>query len=352
MNDKLHLSSSSNEMNDPKSQETRSGLMSRILDVLSFRSAPSIREDIEDALAESDTGAELSPRERDMLKNVLGLRAKRVQDVMVPRADIVAVQIDISLGDLLRVFRTASHSRLPVYDDTLDDPRGMIHLRDFVDFISERAEQDAGARRRKLSGEKLDLARLDLSMPLSAAKILRPVLFAPPSMQALDLLAKMQSTRTHMALVIDEYGGTDGLVSIEDLVEIVVGEIEDEHDLEEAATIVSGSDGSMIVDGRADLADVSKALGVDFTRDDEIEEIETIAGYVGFLAGRVPIRGEIITGFEDFEFEVLDADPRRVKRLRIMRRVQEDDMPKFNRRRKANDGEPNMGRSAGDSSDA
>ena len=210
----------------------------------------------------------------------------------------------------------------------------MIHLRDVVDFISERAEQDADARRRKLSAAKLDLARLDLSMPLSAAKILRPVLFAPPSMQALDLLVKMQSTRTHMALVIDEYGGTDGLVSIEDLVEIVVGEIEDEHDSEDNAALIKGSDGSIIVDGRALLSDVSDALSIDFTRDDDVEEIETIGGFVGFLAGRVPVRGEIITGLENLEFEILDADPRRVKRLRIMRRPVEDSQRKAARRKK------------------
>jgi len=334
VSDKLSPTTSTS---DKSYDDIKQSLISRILGALGLRSVPSIREDIEDALAESDIGAELSQRERDMLKNVLGFRAKRVNDIMVPRADIIAVPLEISLGDLLRVFRTAGHSRLPVYNDTLDDPRGMIHLRDFVDFISERAEQDAGARRRKLSVEKLDLARLDLSMPLSAAKILRPVLFAPPSMQALDLLVKMQSTRTHMALVIDEYGGTDGLVSIEDLVEIVVGDIEDEHDLEESATIVKGSDGSMIVDGRAGLPEVSEALGVDFSRDDEVEEIETIGGFVGFLAGRVPIRGEIITGVENLEFEVLDADPRRVKRLRITRRIVEETPQKPIRRRKSND---------------
>jgi CBS domain containing-hemolysin-like protein len=347
VSDKL---SSATSLTDNPSDDIKQSLISRILGVLGLRSVPSIREDIEDALAESDVGAELSQRERDMLKNVLGFRAKRVNDIMVPRADIIAVPLEISLGDLLRVFRTAGHSRLPVYNDTLDDPRGMIHLRDFVDFISERAEQDAGARRRKLSVEKLDLARLDLSMPLSAAKILRPVLFAPPSMQALDLLVKMQSTRTHMALVIDEYGGTDGLVSIEDLVEIVVGEIEDEHDLEESATIVKGSDGSMIVDGRASLPEVSEALGVNFSRDDEVEEIETIGGFVGFLAGRVPIRGEIITGVENLEFEVLDADPRRVKRLRITRRVIEEAPEKPARRRKSKDEDENS--SANGSSDS
>jgi CBS domain containing-hemolysin-like protein len=347
VSDKL---SSANGPSNNASDDIKQSLISRILGALGLRSVPSIREDIEDALAESDVGAELSQRERDMLKNVLGFRAKRVNDIMVPRADIIAVPLEISLGDLLRVFRTAGHSRLPVYNDTLDDPRGMIHLRDFVDFISERAEQDAGARRRKISVEKLDLARLDLSMPLSAAKILRPVLFAPPSMQALDLLVKMQSTRTHMALVIDEYGGTDGLVSIEDLVEIVVGDIEDEHDLEESATIVKGSDGSMIVDGRASLPEVSEALGVDFSRDDEVEEIETIGGFVGFLAGRVPIRGEIITGVDNLEFEVLDADPRRVKRLRITRRVIEESPQKPIRRRKStNDDENSSANSSSDS---
>ena len=304
----------------PLVSDSRGPFFDRFLSWIGIRTTPSIREDIEDALAESDVNAELTHRERDMLKNVLGLRVKRVNDVMVPRADIVAVPLDIQLGDLLRVFRTAGHSRLPVYHETLDDPRGMIHLRDLVDFISERAEADATLRRRRAHADKPDLARLDLSMPLSAAKILRPVLFAPPSMQALDLLVKMQSMRTHMALVIDEYGGTDGLVSIEDLVEIVVGEIEDEHDLEEPSPVINGSDQSIIVDGRATLVDVSDALGIDFTREDDVEEIETIGGFVGFLAGRVPVRGEIITGIDGVEIEILDADPRRVKRLKIQKR--------------------------------
>ena len=204
-----------------------------------------------------------------MIKNILALRGRRVEDVMVPRADIVAVAAETSLGDLLRIFRTAGHSRLPVYGETLDDPRGMVHLRDFVDFIATRAEFGVGTRRRKPATDKPDLGRLDLSIPLSAAKILRPVLFVPPSMQALDLLVKMQSTRTHMALVIDEYGGTDGLVSIEDLVEIVVGEIEDEHDLEDTSMIVKGSDGTFVVDARASVSDVGAVLGLDLSQTDD-----------------------------------------------------------------------------------
>ena len=282
----------------------------RLLIWLGIRHAPSIREDIEDALAEADIGAEFSQRERDMLKNVLGLRTNRIQNVMVPRADVVAVGAETSLGELLRVFRTAGHSRLPVYGETLDDPRGMVHIP--------------------------DLGSLDLSVPLSAAKILRPVLFVPPSMLALDLLVKMQTTRTHMALVIDEYGGTDGLVSIEDLVEIVVGEIEDEHDLEETPMIVSSADGTHVVDARADLKEVSAVVGVDLSQGEDAEEIETIGGLVGMLAGRVPVRGQIIPGPGTLEFEVLDADPRRVKRVRIQQKaIDEKEHPVAKRRRKA-----------------
>ena len=317
------------------------GLFERVLTWLKVKHAPSIREDIEDALAEADIDAEFSQRERDMLKNVLGLRSNRVADVMVPRADIVAVPSDISLGDLLRVFRTAGHSRLPVYDDTLDDPRGMVHLRDFVDYSAERAERKPGDRRRKPLKDGPDLGALDLTVPLSSAKILRPVLFVPPSMLALDLLVKMQSTRTHMALVIDEYGGTDGLISIENLVEIVVGQIEDEHDLDETPAIISAGDGTHIVDARADLKDVSEAIGVDLTQSEEFAEIETIGGLVGSLAGRVPIRGQIIPWVETIEFEVLDADPRRVKRIRIQpKAVEVKERLTVKRRRKEDDATP------------
>jgi len=311
------------------------GPFERLLIWLGIRHAPSIREDIEDALAEADIGAEFSQRERDMLKNVLGLRTNRVQNVMVPRADIVAVGSETSLGDLLRVFRTAGHSRLPVYGETLDDPRGMVHIRDFVDYIAERAEGKLAPRRRKSAADLPGLGSLDLSVPLSAAKILRPVLFVPPSMLALDLLVKMQTTRTHMALVIDEYGGTDGLISIEDLVEIVVGEIEDEHDLEETPMIVSSGDGTHVVDARADLQEVSAVVGIDLSQGEDAEEIETIGGLVGMLAGRVPVRGQIIPGPGPLEFEVLDADPRRVKRVRIQQKADnEKKRPVAKRRRK------------------
>lgn len=293
-------------------------LLDRLLGLLGIRQA-SIREDLTDALEENSSGADFSPQERAMLRNVLGLRTRRVDDVMVPRADILAVPLETSLGELMRLFRTAGHSRLPVYADTLDDPRGMVHIRDFLEFVAERAEPSRGGRRRKAAPDLPDLGKVDLTVPLSAAKILRPVLFVPPSMPALDLLVKMQTLRTHMALVIDEYGGTDGLVSIEDLIEIVVGDIEDEHDEEETPGVTRAADGSFFANARTSLEDASEALGVDLLASDLAEDVDTLGGLIATLAGRVPARGEVIAHPLGLEFEVLDADPRRIKRVRIHR---------------------------------
>ena len=166
----------------------------------------------------------------------------------------------------------------------------------------------------------MSLANIDLSTTLASARILRPVLFVPPSMPAVELLVRMQTTRTHMALVIDEYGGTDGLVSIEDLVEMVVGDIEDEHDLASQAMIRASSPDSYIADARADLEEASRVIGYDFTQGDVAEDVDTLGGLIVALAGRVPARAELIAGPENFEFEVLDADPRRLKRVRVHRR--------------------------------
>ncbi|MDJ1158751.1 hemolysin family protein [Chelatococcus sp. SYSU_G07232] len=297
-------------------RETGERWIDRLLAGLGLRAGPSIRDDLEDALEETAPGGEFSPLERAMLKNVLALRELRVDDAMVPRADIIAVQVGATLEEVLHSFRTAGHSRLPVYGETLDDPRGMIHIRDFVDFIAAQAE--AGVRPRGLRGAR-EGARfgLDLSMPLSAAKILRPVLYVPPSMPAMDLLVKMQATRTHMALVIDEYGGTDGLVSMEDLVEMVVGDIEDEHDEEEAPQIARGEHGTFTVDARASLEEVAGAIGVELAEAEVAEEVDTLGGLIVTLAGRVPVRGELVPGPGGLEFEVLDADPRRLKRIRV-----------------------------------
>ncbi|MGI3899483.1 MAG: hemolysin family protein [Janthinobacterium lividum] len=272
-------------------------LFDRVRSVFGLGSA-SIRDDIEDALEDTGADSVFSVQERSMMRNVLGLHELRVEDIMVPRADVVAVGLQMTLSEVLGVFREVGHSRLPVHGDTLDDARGMIHIRDFVEILS--------------SGGAAALER-----SVEAAEVTRSVLFVPPSMQALDLLVKMQASRTHMALVIDEYGGTDGLVTIEDIVEMIVGDIEDEHDEDEDPLIEREDDGTFLADGRAALDDVSAALGVDLTLGDDAEEIDTIGGLVTMLCGHLPLRGEVVTGNPDFQFEILDADPRRVKRLRI-----------------------------------
>jgi CBS domain containing-hemolysin-like protein len=226
------------------------------------------------------------------------------------------------LADVLATFRTAGHSRLPVHGETLDDPRGMVHIRDFVDFVASSAEKSLAPRSQPQSDDAAlagpQFVRVDLSMRLEAAGILRPVLYAPPSMPALDLLVKMQATRTHMALVIDEYGGTDGLVSIEDIVEMIVGDIEDEHDLDENPKIEAVSSGVYVTDARVGLEDAAEITGLDLTKYGEQEAVDTIGGLATAFAGRVPIRGEVVVSPDGaFEFDILDADPRRLKKLKI-----------------------------------
>jgi Mg2+/Co2+ transporter CorC len=280
-----------------------------------------IRADLKDVLAlataEGETG--FSPTERRMLSNILGLRERRVSDVMVPRADIIAVQRDITLGELMKVFESAGHSRLVVYDETLDDAVGMVHIRDLVAFMTVRAAASAKAntRRKKPFPAGLDLKAVDLSMALSAAQIVREILYAPPSMPVLDLLAKMQTTRIHLALVVDEYGGSDGVVSIEDIVEQIVGEIADEHDEDTLPGVVRQADGSFLADARAALDDVTAIVGPEFDVGEVAQEVDTLAGYVATRIGRVPVRGELVPGPGPYELEILDADPRRVKKLRI-----------------------------------
>jgi CBS domain containing-hemolysin-like protein len=298
------------------------GFFTRALRMLFGWKTGSIRQDLEVVLENgtpADTG--FSPEERTMLKNILSLRGRRVEDVMVPRADIIAVQQDIALGELIKVFESAGHSRLAVYNDTLDDPVGMVHIRDLIAYMAARAAVKPGAhaRRRKPLPANLDLRAVDLAVTLLSTKIVREVLFVPPSMPVIDLFAKMQATRIHLALVIDEYGGTDGLASIEDIVEQIVGEIEDEHDEDEAPSLIRQPDGSFLADARASLEDVTATLGAEFDFGDAAEEVDTLGGYLFMKIGRVPVRGELVSGPGDFEIEVFDADPRRVKKLRIYR---------------------------------
>lgn len=293
---------------------SRPNLIDWLRGLLGFAPA-SVREDIEDRLEES-AGGDVTPHERALLKNVLGLHDMRVDDAMIPRADIIAISLDAPLREALELFRNAGHSRLPAYVDTLDDPRGMIHIRDFVTHIACCADrrESAGAA----AGEP---KKIDFDTPLSQANLLKPVLFVPRSMPALDLLIRMQATRTHLALVIDEYGGTDGLVTIENIMEMIVGDIEDEHDVADESGFVELENGDFIIDGRADLDEVTARLGVDFRLEDTPAEVTTLGGLVAWLAGRVPMRGEIIaTPVEAYEFEIVDADPRRVGKLRVRAR--------------------------------
>jgi CBS domain containing-hemolysin-like protein len=298
------------------------GWLARLLRALFGWKQGSIRAGLKDVLDLMPPGESgFSPEESRMLKNILGLRERRVGDVMVPRADIIDVQQDIALGELMRVFERAGHSRLVVYNDTLDDPVGMVHIRDLIAFMTAQAAVDPekNAKRKKPFPAGLDLKAIKLAMPLSATKIVREILFVPPSMRLIDLLARMQATRIHLALVIDEYGGTDGLVSIEDIVEQIVGEIADEHDEDELPGVVRQPDGSYIADARTPLEEVVAIVGDEFDIGDAAEEVNTIGGYLVTRAGRLPVRGEIVPGPGLFEFEVLDADPRRVKRIRIVR---------------------------------
>jgi CBS domain containing-hemolysin-like protein len=280
----------------------------------------SIRADLEVVLEAGTPGETgFSPEERAMLQNILGLRERRAEDVMVPRADILAVQQDIALGELIKIFESAGHSRLVAYNDTLDDPVGMVHIRDLIAFMAARAavSPTANARRKKPLPADLDLKRIDLSVSLASTGIIRKILFVPPSMPAIDLLAKMQATRIHLALVIDEYGGTDGVVSIEDIVEEIVGEIEDEHDDDARPAVVRQPDGSFLADARASLDDVTQTVGPEFDVGDVAEEVDTLGGYLVMQVGRVPVRGELVPAPRGLEVEVLDADPRRVKKVRI-----------------------------------
>ena len=261
---------------------------------------PSLRETIEELIEEihEGEGEEESPvtiggDERVMLANILKLRHLTAEDVMVPRADIVAVEVGTSLDQLIEEISREGHSRLPVYRETLDDVIGLVHIKDVLSY-----------------------ARGESSFKLTS--ITRSVLFVAPSMRVLDLLLEMRRTRVHMALVVDEFGGTDGLITTEDLVEEIVGEIEDEHDVIEGPKLIRRPDGSMIADARAEVEEFEELVGPILTDDEREEDIDTLGGLVFTLAGRVPARGELIVHqASGIGFEVLDADPRRVKRLRI-----------------------------------
>jgi len=228
------------------------------------------------------------------------LKTLRVEDVAIPRADIVSVSSELDSDALIKEFRDSGYSRLPVFEDTLDNPIGMVHLKDLaLKYIFDNKSE-----------------------AFNFVELVRPVLFVPPSMPLDVLLQKMQTERTHMALVVDEYGGVDGLATIEDLVEQLVGNISDEHDTDDDATWFEVKPDVYICQSRASLEEFEKVLGVDLASDTDDEEIDTMGGLVFMMTGRVPVRGEVISHPSGYDFEVIEADPRRIKKLRVSQKLQ------------------------------
>lgn len=309
-------------------------LLNALLSRIGLRS-PSLREMLEaDLKGEEPDTAAFSTEEREMLRRLLRFGGLRVDDIMVPRADIIALEESDSLAELLRTFGEAGVSRIPLYSETLDDPRGMIHVKDLFRWLTREAAADAvNTRISVVDDDKTDdkpevkvseteqsffeFGRVDLSKAITSAKLRRPVLYVPPSMPVTNLLIRMQSTRIHMALVVDEYGGTDGLVTIEDLVEQIVGDIEDEHDVAEAAYIVTEPKGGIVALARTPIKQLEDHLGLKLLKPEEEEDIDTLGGLMFALLGRVPVRGELVRHPSGIELEVLDADARRLKKVRI-----------------------------------
>jgi len=292
----MNNSTSSDPIDQADSRQGNSGARtfgSWLRRILGMRNGENTARDTLEELIEEREEAELpiDAEEKVLLANILELRGQTVFDVMVPRVDIVAVDVKTSLFDLINVVTKKAHSRVPIYRDNLDHVTGMVHIKDVLVW---RGEDDV------------------FSLP----KILRKVLFVSPSMQVLELLLEMRAKRTHMAMVVDEFGGVDGLVTIEDLVEEIVGEIEDEHDRTDEPELVQRPDGSVDADARAALEELQNVLAP-IMGDEEWEDSQTLGGLVVDLAGRVPIRGELITHASGIEFQILDADPRRVKRVRV-----------------------------------
>lgn len=268
------------ETDDPASDQGQRGFFGRLLSA--FSPAPEAPD------TPASPGAQTAPQ------GLHALRRMRVDDVAIPKAEIIAVPLDIGKDELVEVFREHGFSRVPVYKGTLDHPQGLVLLKDLA------LQHGFGATGR-----------------FSLKRLLRPILYAPPSMPTGVLLQKMQKDRVHMALVIDEYGGVDGLVTIEDLIETVIGEIEDEHDEDEGALWKEEKPGVILAQSTAPLEEIEAALGIALRTDEEDEEIDTLGGLVFLRSGRVPARGEVIEHESGVQFEIVDADPRRIKRLRV-----------------------------------
>src|SRR6266853_3416222 len=295
-------------MNDPEppardgqNEDTHSnggGSLSRLRTLLRLLRRPrgprSSRETMDAliAVAALEGVSPITPQERFLIANILKIHDQTAADVMVPRVDIVSLDVETPFAEVVKCMIEHGHSRVPIYRESLDDVIGFVHVKDVLAPVADRRP-----------------ARLE--------RLLRKVLFVAPSLPILDLLVQMRQARTHIAMVVDEFGGIDGLLTIEDLIEEIVGEIEDEHDVAEPPTLIERPDGSVIADARLPIETLEEQHGTHLRPAGEEEAVDTLGGLVFMLAGRVPKRGEVIAHPGGIEFEVLDADPRRVKRLRV-----------------------------------
>lgn len=303
----MAFSNNFNELSSSEKADTGESWIDRLASRVGFSGPHKARTIITEALR-SDQGQSLSNEEQAMLQKVLGFRDLRAEDVMVPRGDIVALDKDMTIATLLGVFAEANHSRVPVYDDTLDKPVGMVHVKDLMGWLVAQGRSEGTS--------DLNLGGADLTKSVADIGIMRELIYAPPSMPAIDLLFSMRNRHIHLALVIDEHGGTDGLVSIEDLLEEVVGEIEDEHDADEEPLLLKADAGALIADARIEIEDVEEKIGIPLNLD-EHDEVDTLGGLVFTMLGRVPVAGEVFHHPAGVDLEVLEADRRRVKKLRI-----------------------------------
>lgn len=273
---------------------------SRLLSLIKFKNIKSdLLEEVVELIDDHDPGGEkVGGGERNILNNVLEIRETTVSDVMVPRLDIVAAPFKANFDELKEILIEKEHTRIPVYKESLDNVVGFIHIKDMFPFLG-------GERGKK---------------PFAVSMILREILFVPPSMKVIDLLVKMQAKRVHVAIVLDEYGGTDGLVTMEDLVEEIVGDIEDEHDIGESSTIKNIDENSMEVAARISIAELEEKLGINITDKEQEADFDTLGGLIFYMLGYVPKKGEIIKHPAGIEFEVLEADARRITKL-LVRKV-------------------------------
>jgi len=275
-------------------------IINKIRSILKPSDRENIKDVLEDLIEDNGNGTEkIDDGTKNIFKNVINLHNKCIEDVMIPRADIDAVSIETTLNDLVNFIDKTKHSRIPVFENNLDKVLGMIHIRDLFEKIHQRNTKKKSTK--------------------IAKKMIRKILFSSPSMKVIDLLLKMRSEQIHMANVIDEFGGTNGIVTIEDLVEEIVGEIKDEHDFEEVDEIKKISKKSFEISARISLEEFEKRLNVKLNID-ERDEIDTLGGFIFFLLGRIPGRGEVVSYKKNIEFTIIEADTRRIKRILVTKK--------------------------------